>query len=104
MAEVLSIELKRLTPTGIARFTVGISPIGADGTPVLNDSTNPEIDGTPVLPTVKTIKFFKHEIDTGRIWVGPCFLVTLEEDLKMVVDKNDVSLTLYRNEKKSDIS
>ena len=104
MAEVLSIELKRATPTGIARFTVGRSPIGTDGTPVPNESVNPEIDGTPILPTVKAIKFFKYEIDTGRVWLGPCFLVTLEEDLKMVVDKNDVSLTLYRNEKKSDIS
>jgi len=104
MAELISIELRKATPSGIARFTVGLTPIGVDGTPVLDVSNNPEIDETPVLPTVKAIKFFKHEIDTGRVWLGPCFLVTLEEDLKMVVDKNDVSLTLYRNEKKSDIS
>jgi len=104
MAEVISIELKKATPSGISRFTIGMAPIGIDGTPVLNESNNPEIDGTPILPTVKAIKYFKFEIDSGRIWQGPCFLVTLEEDLKMVVDKNDVSLTLYRNEKKSDIS
>jgi len=104
MAELISIELKKATPSGIARFTVGLTPIGVDGTPVLDTSNNPEIDETPVLPTVKAIKYFKFEIDSGRIWQGPCFLVTFEEDLKMVVDKNDVSLTLYRNEKKSDIS
>lgn len=104
MAEVISIELRSPTPTGIARFTILHPPIGVDGTPVLSESDNPEIDGTPILPTVKAIKYYKFEIDSGRVWQGPCFLVTFEEDLKMVVDKNDVSLTLYRNEKKSDIS
>jgi len=100
MAEVISIELRNPTPTGIARFAIGQPPIGADGTPVLNESENPEIDETPILPTVKAIKYYKFEIDTGRVWQGPCYLITFEEDMKMVVDKNDVTLTLYRNEKK----
>ena len=104
MAEVISIELRDPTPTGIARFAIGQPPIGADGNPVMNESDNPEIDGTPILPTVKKIKYFKFEIDSGRVWQGPCYLITFEEDLKMVVDKNDVTLTLYRNEKKSDTS
>ena len=53
-----------------------------------------------LLPTVKAIRFYKYEIDAGRVWLGPCYLITLEEDLKMVVNAANVAITLYQNEKK----
>lgn len=99
MAEILSIELKKATPSGIARFSVGKPPLGVGDEVLMTEE-----GGEPILPVVQKIKRYKFEIDTGRIFQGPSYLITFEEDLKMVVDSNDVALILYRNEKKSDIS
>jgi hypothetical protein len=99
MAEVLSVELIKPTSSGIARFAKGQPPIGTDGHPIMATSEGGEEIGT-LLPTVKAIKFFKYEIDSGRVWTGPCYLITLEEDLKMVVNAANVAVTLYQNEKK----
>jgi hypothetical protein len=98
MAEIIAIELKIPTPSGFARFTINQHPLDGNGSVVIGE------DDAALLPTVKKITGFKHEIDSGRVFVGPCYLVTLEEDLKLVVDKNDVALVLYRNEKKADIA
>ena len=99
MAEVLSVELIRPTSSGIARFAKGQPPIGVDGHPVMAKNKDGE-ETEILLPTVKAIRFFKYEIDSGRVWKGPCYLVTLEEDLKMVVNAANVAITLYQNEKK----
>lgn len=98
MAEVLSIELIRATPSGIARFAKGQSPLNAEGKEITVETPNGGT--TDMLPTVKSIKFFKFEIDSGRVWMGPCYLITLEDDLKMTVNATNVALTLYQNEKK----
>jgi hypothetical protein len=97
MAEILSIELKKATPSGISRLALGKPPLGV-GDEIL--MTSSEDNPQPILPTVKKIQRYKFEIDQGRIFQGPSYLVTFEEDLKMVVDANDVALVLYRNEKK----
>ena len=99
MAEVLSIELIRATPSGIARFAKGQPPLNADGKTITVEASN-GVGTVDMLPTVKSIKFFKFEIDSGRVWLGPCYLITLEEDLKMTVNAANVAVTLYQNEKK----
>lgn len=96
MAEIKAISLKHPEANGIARFVVGEHPIAADGT-ILEDK-----DGQIALPAVKGIRFFKHEIAGGSLYVGPCYLVTVEEDFKIIVPKENIGLVVYQNEKKTE--
>lgn len=53
-------------------FRLGDVPLNNNGTPCLAE------DGTPVFPSVASIKFCKHEFGAGALVQQPCYAVAFE--------------------------